>query len=118
MDWRPWSWLRRVHGRACGFSKHPCGNLYVFNLIGIKEPPAEKLIVTLSKGGFFVNRNQQNRSNRLVVPNVESAIQQMKQEIAQEMNVTLGAETTSRQNGSVGGEITKRLVRMAQQRTQ
>ncbi|MEC1914077.1 beta type acid-soluble spore protein SspB, partial [Bacillus spizizenii] len=29
--------------------------------------------------------------------------------------VNLGAETTSRANGSVGGEITKRLVSFAQQ---
>ena len=36
-------------------------------------------------------------------------------EIAQEFGVNLGAETTSRANGSVGGEITKRLVSMAQQ---
>lgn len=34
----------------------------------------------------------------------------MKQEIASEFGVTLGADTTARQNGSVGGEITKRLV--------
>jgi small acid-soluble spore protein A (major alpha-type SASP) len=39
----------------------------------------------------------------------------MKYEIAQEFGVNLGAETTSRANGSVGGEITKRLVSMAQQ---
>ncbi|TWK76530.1 hypothetical protein CHCC15335_2962 [Bacillus licheniformis] len=39
----------------------------------------------------------------------------MKLEIAQEFGVQLGAETTSRANGSIGGEITKRLVQMAQQ---
>ena len=32
-----------------------------------------------------------------------------------EFGVNLGAETTSRANGSVGGEITKRLVQMAEQ---
>ena len=37
----------------------------------------------------------------------------MKYEIASEFGVNLGAETTSRANGSVGGEITKRLVQMA-----
>jgi small acid-soluble spore protein A (major alpha-type SASP) len=36
----------------------------------------------------------------------------MKYEIASEFGVQLGAETTSRENGSVGGEITKRLVQM------
>ena len=57
------------------------------------------------------NRN----SNQLLVPGVESALDQMKYEIAQEFGVQLGAETSARQNGSVGGEITKRLVRMAEQ---
>ncbi|KKK36012.1 spore protein [Mesobacillus campisalis] len=56
-----------------------------------------------------------NNSNQLLVPGVEQALQQMKYEIASEFGVNLGAETTSRANGSVGGEITKRLVGMAQQ---
>ena len=34
----------------------------------------------------------------------------MKYEIANEFGVALGADTTSRANGSVGGEITRRLV--------
>lgn len=51
----------------------------------------------------------------MLVPGVAQAIDQMKYEIAQEFGVNLGADTTSRANGSVGGEITKRLVSMAQQ---
>ncbi|MDD2392272.1 MAG: alpha/beta-type small acid-soluble spore protein, partial [Bacilli bacterium] len=35
--------------------------------------------------------------------------------IASELGVNLGPDTTSRQNGSVGGEITKRLVQMGEQ---
>ncbi|MDF2700455.1 MAG: Small, acid-soluble spore protein 1 [Haloplasmataceae bacterium] len=54
-------------------------------------------------------------SNRLVVPGAQQAVDQMKIEIANEFGVNLGPDTTSRQNGSVGGEITKRLVAMAQQ---
>jgi hypothetical protein len=42
-------------------------------------------------------------------------LNQVKEEIAAEFGVTLGPETTSRGNGSVGGEITKRLVQQAQQ---
>lgn len=53
--------------------------------------------------------------NRLLVPGVQQAIDQMKYEIAQEFGVQLGPDTTARANGSVGGEITKRLVKMAQQ---
>ncbi|MFC4403159.1 small, acid-soluble spore protein, alpha/beta type [Gracilibacillus xinjiangensis] len=56
-----------------------------------------------------------NNSNQLLVPGIEQALDQMKVEIAQEFGVNLGADTTSRANGSVGGEITKRLVRTAQQ---
>ncbi|MGZ9819056.1 small, acid-soluble spore protein, alpha/beta type [Peribacillus simplex] len=56
-----------------------------------------------------------NSSNELLVPGVEQALQQMKYEIATEFGVQLGADTTSRANGSVGGEITKRLVQMAEQ---
>ena len=54
-------------------------------------------------------------NNNLLVPGVEQALEQMKYEIASEFGVNLGAETTSRANGSVGGEITKRLVQTAQQ---
>ncbi|MCY8940565.1 alpha/beta-type small acid-soluble spore protein [Bacillus atrophaeus] len=61
------------------------------------------------------NRSKSNNNNELVVPQAASAIEQMKFEIAKEFGVQLGAETTSRANGSVGGEITKRLVRLAQQ---
>ena len=58
--------------------------------------------------------NQSGR-NKLVVPGAENAINQMKAEIANEFGVQLGADATARQNGSVGGEITKRLVKQAQQ---
>lgn len=53
-------------------------------------------------------------SNDLLVPGVEQALNSMKMEIASEFGVQLGADTTARANGSVGGEITKRLVQMAQ----
>ncbi|MCI2256896.1 alpha/beta-type small acid-soluble spore protein [Domibacillus sp. PGB-M46] len=53
--------------------------------------------------------------NRLLAPGVQQANDQMKYEIASEFGVQLGADTTARENGSVGGEITKRLVQMAKQ---
>jgi len=61
------------------------------------------------------NMANNNSSNQLLVPGAEQALEQMKYEIASEFGVNLGGETTSRANGSVGGEITKRLVSMAQQ---
>ncbi|MCZ0702054.1 hypothetical protein J2T56_002842 [Natronobacillus azotifigens] len=59
--------------------------------------------------------SERNQSNRLVVPGVEQALNQMKYEIAQEFGVNPGADETARANGSVGGEITKRLVQQAEQ---
>ncbi|GEN82201.1 small, acid-soluble spore protein A [Sporosarcina luteola] len=59
--------------------------------------------------------NNSGNSNQLLVPGVQQAIDQMKNEIAAEFGVNLGPDSTSRANGSVGGEITKRLVRQAQQ---
>ncbi|MDD4036385.1 MAG: alpha/beta-type small acid-soluble spore protein [Bacilli bacterium] len=55
-----------------------------------------------------------NARNKMVVPGAKQAIDQMKYEIANEFGVNLGPDTTSRQNGSVGGEITRRLVQMGQ----
>ncbi|GAY77562.1 alpha/beta-type small acid-soluble spore protein [Sporolactobacillus inulinus] len=57
----------------------------------------------------------ENNSNQILVPGAEKALEQMKTEIASEFGVQLGPDTTSRANGSVGGEITKRLVATAQQ---
>ncbi|MFD1735509.1 small, acid-soluble spore protein, alpha/beta type [Bacillus salitolerans] len=54
-------------------------------------------------------------SNKLLVPGIEQALDQIKYEIATEFGVNLGSDTVSRANGSVGGEITKRLVKTAQQ---
>jgi hypothetical protein len=55
-----------------------------------------------------------NRNQKLV-SGASQALDQMKYEIASEFGVQLGANETSRQNGSVGGEITKRLVAFAEQ---
>lgn len=58
--------------------------------------------------------NTNRSSNQLAVPGVQQALDQMKYEIAQEFGVQLGADASTRANGSVGGEITKRLVQMAE----
>ena len=54
------------------------------------------------------------KNSKLVTPNAKQAIEQMKYEIANEFGVNLGADATARANGSVGGEITKRLVKMGE----
>ena len=58
--------------------------------------------------------NNKNTS-RLHVPGAKQAIEKMKYEIANELGVNMGPDASSRANGSVGGEITKRLVQMAEQ---
>ncbi|PYD94891.1 alpha/beta-type small acid-soluble spore protein [Bacillus cereus] len=61
-----------------------------------------------------IQRHESN-TNEILISAAESAIEQMKYEIARELGVTLGPDTSSRANGSVGGEITKCLVRMAEE---
>ncbi len=63
----------------------------------------------------MASNNNSGNSNQLLVPGVQQALDQMKYEIATEFGVQLGPDSTSRANGSVGGEITKRLVQMAEQ---
>jgi len=59
------------------------------------------------------------RSNRIVVPEARMALNQMKAEIASELGLTNyesidKGNLSSRQNGYVGGYMTKRLVEAAQ----
>lgn len=54
--------------------------------------------------------------NKLVVPGAKEVLENMKYEIAREMGIKLGAETTARLNGTVGGEMTRRLVRLGEQK--
>ena len=54
-------------------------------------------------------------TNNFVVPGAKQAIEKMKYEIASELGVNLGPDASSRANGSVGGEITRRLVQMGEQ---
>ena len=61
-----------------------------------------------------------NSSNKIVVPAARQALDQMKLEIASELGMANydsldKGNLPSRQNGYVGGYMTKRLVEMAQQ---
>ena len=61
--------------------------------------------------------SQYSNRNKLVVPGAKNAIDQMKYEIANELGVNLkqgyNGDLTSREAGSIGGEMTKRLVAQA-----
>ena len=66
---------------------------------------------------FFVHYNSEVRfmENKFVVTGSKEALNNMKYEIARELGVTLGADTSSKMNGSVGGYMTKRLVELGMQ---
>ena len=59
-----------------------------------------------------MNNMKQNQTNSS--RSSKKGLEPMKYEIANEFGVNLGPDATARQNGSVGGEITRRLVKMAQ----
>lgn len=52
--------------------------------------------------------------NKLIVPQSKALLDNFKYEIARELGITLGADTSSRLNGTVGGEMTKRLVKLGE----
>ena len=53
-------------------------------------------------------------TNKLIVPESKKALENLKYEIAREMGIELGADQTARLNGTVGGEMTKRLVELGE----
>ena len=60
-----------------------------------------------------------NTNNRQVVPEAKAALNQMKLEIANELGLSnyetvYKGNLTARQNGYVGGYMTKKLVEMAE----
>ncbi|MFC4557639.1 small, acid-soluble spore protein, alpha/beta type [Virgibacillus kekensis] len=55
-----------------------------------------------------------NNNNDLLVPGAENAIDNMKTEIANEFGIQPGADTTARENGKVGGEMVKRMIKIAE----
>ena len=55
------------------------------------------------------------QSNKLIVPGSKQALENLKYEIASELGIRLGADQTSRLNGTVGGEMTRRLVNLGKQ---
>ena len=61
-----------------------------------------------------------NNTNKTVVPGAKAALNQMKLEIANELGMTNYQQIdkgnlTARENGYVGGYMTKKLVEMAEQ---
>ncbi|KRE49606.1 alpha/beta-type small acid-soluble spore protein [Paenibacillus sp. Soil522] len=64
----------------------------------------------------MANRN----SNQILVPGARAALEQLKFEVAQELGIQLPQDgyygnMTTRDMGSIGGFITRRLVQLAEQ---
>ncbi len=53
---------------------------------------------------------KKNSSMKVKAPGAKRSVDSMKYEIANEFGVNLGPDASSRDNGLVGGEMTKRLV--------
>lgn len=54
-------------------------------------------------------------SNTPAVQGASKGLESLKYEIANELGATLGGDRTSRENGTVGGYMTKRMVQFAEQ---
>lgn len=57
----------------------------------------------------------ERNSNQPAVQGAEQGLDQFKYEIANELGVQLGGDRTSRENGSVGGQMTKRMIKFAEE---
>lgn len=60
------------------------------------------------------------RSNQLVVQQAQSALEQMKWEVAQELGIQIPQDgymgfMATRDAGAIGGNITRRLIQIAEQ---
>lgn len=63
---------------------------------------------------------QSRSSNQLVVPQANQALDQLKFEVAQELGIQIPQDgyygyMASRDTGAIGGNITRRLVQIAEQ---
>ena len=63
--------------------------------------------------------NNNSGSNRAEVPQAREALNRFKMEVANELGVPLkqgyNGDLTSKQNGSVGGEMVKRMIKSYEQ---
>ncbi|BBI34918.1 alpha/beta-type small acid-soluble spore protein [Cohnella abietis] len=63
---------------------------------------------------------QNNNSNTLLVPQANAGLNQLKYEVAQELGIAIPQDgyqgnMTTKENGSIGGYITRHLVQIAEQ---
>ena len=71
----------------------------------------------MAKKAKTKSRKKNTAAMKVKVPGSKNSIDKMKYEIANEFGVNLGPNASSRDNGIVGGEITKRLVEKSKNKT-
>lgn len=68
----------------------------------------------------MASNNSSRNSNTLVIPQARQALDQFKYEVAQQLGISLSQDgyngnLLTRDAGSIGGQITRRLVEIAEQ---
>ena len=65
------------------------------------------------------NNNSSSGTNRMAVPEAKDAMKRFKEEVASELGVPLkdgyNGELTSKQAGSIGGEMVKKMIMKQQE---
>jgi hypothetical protein len=63
-------------------------------------------------------KSKMSRSNKTLVPEAKQALDSLKMEIASQLGVNLkegyNGDLTSRENGSIGGEMVRRMIAYAE----
>jgi small acid-soluble spore protein B (major beta-type SASP) len=62
-----------------------------------------------------IMENSNSNNNQPAVKGASQQLDQFKYEVANEMGLQLGGDRTSRENGSVGGQMTKRMIQFAEE---
>lgn len=67
----------------------------------------------------MTNQNSKSGTNSMVVPEAKSAMNRFKEEVASELGVNLkdgyNGDLTSREAGSIGGEMVKKMIMKQEQ---
>ena len=67
----------------------------------------------------MTNQNSKSRTNSMAVPEAKSAMNRFKEEVASELGVNLkdgyNGDLTSREAGSIGGEMVKKMIMKQEQ---
>lgn len=92
---------------------------YITIIIKFKTEDTAQTIAVKRSREVKINMSRNRNSNNLVVPEARSAMEKFKMEAANEVGVELkdgyNGDITSREAGSVGGQMVKKMIKMAEQ---